>query len=169
MKKNIYSTLLISLLLILSGCEKKLKQAEVIVVEPVRHYYPVIQGDIMNVTYEIENISDNPLFIREIQTTCGCILPRDELPLVILPHKRGSINMAFNSIKNTGYALHYIWCYGNFKDSTYVELQFDTNVVPPADFSRDYEELWQHQKSSPVTVNNFVDGLSHQKGYYTDN
>ena len=102
MKKNIYSTLLISLLLILSGCEKKLKQAEVIVVDPVRHYYPVIQGDIMNVTYEIENISDNPLFIREIQTTCGCILPRDELPLVILPHKRGSINMAFNSIKNTG-------------------------------------------------------------------
>ena len=132
------------------SCDKELKPASVIVVDPVRHYYPVIQGEMMNLSYEIENTSDNPLFIQEMQTTCGCIISRDDLPVVILPHKVGYIHLTFNTIKNTGYVDHFIYCYGNFQDSTCVELEFDTNVVPRADYVHDYEQLWQEQTKMEI-------------------
>ena len=122
----------------------------------------------MNVSYEIENTSDNPLFIQEVQTTCGCLVPREELPIVVLPHKVGFINLSFNTIKNTGYVNHYIYCYGNFQDSTCVEFEFDTNVVPRADYVRDYEQLWHEQNDEVKTMRDFVDGMPGQKGYYTE-
>ena len=61
--------------LFFSSCDKKLKPATVIVLDPVRHYYPVLQGEMMDIAYEIENTSHNPLFIQEVQTTCGCVVP----------------------------------------------------------------------------------------------
>ena len=64
----------VSVLCIVS-CDKHLKPASVIVVDPVRHYYPVIQGEMMELSYEIENTSDNPLFIQELQTTCVMNFP----------------------------------------------------------------------------------------------
>lgn len=150
------------------ACDKQLKPASVIVVDPIRHYYPVIQGEMMNLSYEIENISDNPLFIQEIQTTCGCVISRDDLPIVVLPHKIGYIRLTFNTIKNTGYVDHFIYCYGNFQDSTCIELEFDTNVVPRADYVHDYEQLWQEQHTDAKSIRDFVDGMPGQKGYYTN-
>ena len=148
---------------VLSSCHKKLELATVLVVDPVRHYYPVIQGDMMEIKYELENTSENPLFIHEIQTTCGCIVPKSELPIVVLPHKTGSVNVTFNTIKNTGYVDHFIYCYGNFRDTTCIELEFDTNVVPSADYIRDYEELWYEQNALDRKFKG-QDG----KNYYTD-
>ena len=153
---------------IFSSCYKKLKPASVIFVDPVRHYYPVLQGELMTIAYEVENISDNPLFIQEVQTTCGCLVPRSELPIVVLPHKIGFINLTFNTIKNTGYVNHYIYCYGNFQDSTCIEMSFDTNVVPRADYVRDYEQLWHEQVDDEKSMRDFVDGMPGQKGYYTE-
>ena len=151
-----------------TACEKELKPVSVILVDPIRHYYPVIQGEMMNLSYEIENTSDHPLFIQEVQTSCGCVVPREELPIVVLPHKVGFINLTFNTIKNTGYVKHYVYCYGNFQDSTCVELEFDTNVVPRADYVRDYEELWHEQHDEIKSLRDFVDGMPGQKGYYTE-
>lgn len=151
--------------LVLSSCHKKLKPATILVIDPVRHYYPVIQGEMMEIRYELENTSSNPLFIHEIQTTCGCVIPKTELPIVVLPHKMGYVSISFNTIKNTGYVDHFIYCYGNFQDSTYIELEFDTNVVPRADYIRDYEQLWHEQA---VRMKAPTDGMEMQKGYYTD-
>ena len=81
------------------SCHMKLEPATVLIVDPVRHYYPVIQGDMMEIRYAIENTSSNPLFIEEIQTSCGCIVPRGELPIVVLPHKVGNVNITYNTIK----------------------------------------------------------------------
>lgn len=163
-------TLVIATLAVMffSACDKNLKPATVIIVDPVRHYYPVLQGEMMNIAYEIENTSHNPLFIQEVQTTCGCIVSRSQLPLVILPHKTGFVHLTFNTIKNTGYVDHFVYCYGNFQDSSYVELEFDTNVVPQADYIRDYEQLWHEQAVESKTLRDFVDGMPGQKGYYTE-
>lgn len=152
------------------SCNKELKPASVIIVDPVRHYYPVIQGDLMEVVYMIENTSPNPLFIQEIQTTCGCVVPRSELPIIVLPYKVGNVALSYNTIKNTGYVKHTVYCYGNFKDSTYIELNFDTNVVPQADYIRDYEQLWHEQnvRSKLKQTKEYIDALSEMKGYYTD-
>ena len=154
--------------ILLAACKKELKPATVIFIDPIRHYYPVVQGEILGITYDIENVSDNTLFIQEVQTSCGCLLPRDELPIVVLPKKVGHLNLRYNSIKNSGYVRHQIYCYGNFADSSMVELQFDTNVVPDADYTHDYEELWHEQVNRPGSLRVLVDGDASEKGYYTD-
>lgn len=153
---------------LLTACQKKLKPVEVEITDPVRHYYPVIQGEMLAVTYEIENVSGHPLFIREVQTSCGCLIPRDDLPLVILPKRTGKLRLFFDTIKNSGFVSHYVWCYGNFADSTWRELRFTTNVVPSADYVHDYEELFQNRESESWTFKDLVDGRSADKGYYID-
>lgn len=150
------------------SCEKKLKPVDVEITDPIRHYYPVIQGELLGVTYEIENLSDTPLFIKEIQTTCGCIVPQDELPIVILPKNKGNVHLTYNSTKNTGFVQHYAWLYGNFADSLWREVHFDTNVVPPVEYTPDYEELWRQVNSKSPNMKDLVDGKSTDKGYYTD-
>lgn len=168
--KNIGRCLLLLavLMLAVSSCHKNLRPASVLIVDPIRHYYPVLQGEMMTISYEIENTSNNPLFVQEIQTTCGCLVARNQLPLVVLPHKTTSLHLKFNTIKNTGYVDHFIYLYGNFKDTTCVELEFDTNVVPRADYIRDYEQLWHEQATENGNLRDFVDGMPGQKGYYTE-
>ena len=158
--------LLCSLLALLTAChEKELKPADIRLIDPVRHYYPVLQGEMMSVTFEMENRSDHPLFIQEVQTTCGCLVSRDDLPIIVLPHKHGFVHLQFNTIKNSD---HFVYCYGNFKDADFVELEFDTNVVPQGDAYRDYEDLWREQAGIKSYGKDFVDGKGHQHGYYTD-
>ena len=166
MRKLFY--LSISMIILLMACKRQLKPVEVEITDPKRHYYPVIQGELLGITYDIENISDHPLFIREIQTTCGCLLPQDKLPIVIPPKQTTKLHLAYNSTKNTGYVQHYAWIYGNFKDSTWRELQFDTNVVPPVDYTPDYEELYHNVETRNPNMRDLVDGKSTEKGYYTD-
>lgn len=155
---------------VFSACaHKRLKEAEVAIEDIDRHYYPVIQGEILPINYEIENTSDVPLVIQEIQTSCGCIVPFDDLPIMVLPNKKNTIRLGYNSIKNTGFVEHQVYLYGNFKDSTYRLLTFDTNVVPPADYTRDYEVLFHEQiEKAPTKLKDLVDGSSADKGYYTD-
>ncbi|MCH5219847.1 MAG: DUF1573 domain-containing protein [Muribaculaceae bacterium] len=153
--------------MVFSACQKELELANAEFVDPDRHYYPVIQGEQLKIDFEIENNSEAPLFIQEVQTTCGCLVPLDELPIVVLPGKRNAVRLQYNSIKNTGYVEHFVWCYGNFTDSNVRVLSFDTNVVPPADFTRDYETLFHEQTNNVGTMKDWVDGSSSEKGYYT--
>lgn len=150
------------------ACERKLELVDVEITDPKRHYYPVIQGELLGITYDIENISDHPLFIQEVQTTCGCMVIADELPIVIPANKTAKLHFTYNSTKNTGFVEHFAWLYGNFTDSAYRELQFDTNVVPPVDYTRDYEELFRMVETRNPDIKDLVDGKATEKGYYTD-
>lgn len=159
----------LAIVLLFASCgEKQLHEARVEIVDPERHYYPVLQGEMLGVTYEIENVSEHTLFIQEVQTTCGCLVPLEELPLVVLPNRTGYLHLAFNTIKNTGYVDHYIWCYGNFTDSAYRELYFDTNVVPASDYIRDYEQLYREQPDEMIHMKDLINGRFTERGYYTD-
>lgn len=167
--KGVYIfALLMAFGVVISACRRELKPVDVEIADPHRHYYPVIQGELLGITYDIENISDHPLFIREIQTTCGCMFNEDKLPIVILPKQTGKVHFTYNSTKNTGYVEHFAWLYGNFADSLYRELQFDTNVVPPVDYTPDYEELYHNVETRAENMRDLVDGKSTDKGYYTD-
>lgn len=163
-----YLTAIIALGILFTGCEKELTPVDVDIIDPQRHYYPVVQGENLSVIYELENNSEDPLVIQEIQTTCGCLVPFDKLPIVILPKKKGRVNLRYDSSKNTGAVEHFVWLYGNFVDSTYRELQFDTNVVPPADFTRDYEQIYNERTAGSRTLHELVNGNPSEKGYYTD-
>lgn len=160
-------TLLLPLASLFMSCDKQLEDVSADFVDPERHYYPVIQGEQLRIDYEIENTSEHPLFIQEVQTTCGCLVPLDELPIVVLPGKRNAVRLVYNSIKNSGFVEHYVWCYGNFVDSNVRVLKFDTNVVPPADYTRDYETLYHEQQTRTGSMKDFVDGDASEKGYYT--
>ncbi|MCH5227246.1 MAG: DUF1573 domain-containing protein [Muribaculaceae bacterium] len=158
----------IALLCLFAACERELKPVDVEIVDAKRHYYPVIQGELLGITYEVENMSKDPLFIREIQTTCGCYINQDKLPIVIPPKQKGKIHFTYNSTKNTGYVENFAWLYGNFADSTWRELQFDTNVVPPVAYTPDYEELWHQVETRSPNMKDLVDGKATEKGYYVD-
>ena len=152
--------------------------------DSIRHYYPVKQGEVLKIAYPIVNKSNTEVVIQGIQTSCGCLASRDQLPIFIMPKDTGYVHVDFDTSKNTGYVSHYIQCFGNFKNAadsvllldakgnekwaSYVELHFDTNVVPPADYNRDYEDVWHEQNGGlSGTIRDFVDGKSSQKGYYS--
>lgn len=138
--------------------------------DSIRHYYPVLQGEVLEIDYELENRSDSSLFIQEVQTSCGCLALRDHLPIVILPHKTNFLHLEFDTSKNSGYVAHYVDLYGNFKNADYIELAFDVNIVPPADYHHDYEDVWHEQYGSiNGAIRDFVNGESSQKGYYYGN
>lgn len=154
-----------------------------IVVDSIRHYFPVRQGETLKIAYAIYNKSKDNLVIQEVQTSCGCLVSRDELPMFILSGDTGYVHADFNTTKNIGYVAHYIQCFGNFKNADsisiidekgkekwakFIELHFDTNVVPPSDYHRDYEEVWHEQASIDATIRDFVDGKSSQKDYWLD-
>ena len=127
-------------LLVLTGCKKRIGMTTVEVPDSVRHYYPVIAGQELNLVYDLTNTGDQPLIIRDIQPSCGCIVTMPESRMV-LPDKTIRLKFVYQSAKNIGYVQHVIRIYGNIKPKGMAKLVFDVNVVPHADYTRDYEEL----------------------------
>ena len=70
--------------------------------------------------------------------------------------------------KNIGYVQHVIRIYGNIHPNGMVKLVFDVNVVPHADYTRDYEELYKEEVERSALVRGLVDGDESEKGYYVD-
>jgi len=159
------------------------RDTALVVYDSIRHYFPVVQGETLKIAYAINNKSEHNMVIQEVQTSCGCLVSRDDLPIFILPGTTGFVHVDFNTTKNVGYVSHYIQCFGNFKNADsisiideagnekwakYIELRFDTNVVPPADYNHDYEEVWHEETGISGSIRDFVDGKSSQKDYWLD-
>lgn len=130
----------------LFACKQELKRTSVSVTDNHRHYYPVLRGKKLLLDYEIENTGEYPLVISEIQTTCGCITT-DEGRKIVPAGKKIRLNFEYNSSKNLGYVEHEILLYGNFDSTNVYRLYFDVNVVPNADYTRDYEEFYEEEHS----------------------
>lgn len=150
-----------------SGCKQRIGWTTASVADSIRHYYPVIAGDVLNLSYEIENTGDEPLIIREIQPSCGCIVP-ELSSRMILPGKSKRLLFKYESAKNIGYVEHIIRIHCNVKPTGIIKLIFDTNVVPQADYTRDYEELYKEAVERNAMVRGLVDGDETEKGYYVD-
>ncbi len=152
----------------MQSCKKKVNMTAIEIEDQDRHYYPILQGEEFELNYGITNVGDEPLIIKEIQTSCGCMIVNDKLPLMVMPRKKGFIHIKYNSTKNVGLVKHYIYCYGNIAETGRAELRFDVHVVPDADYTRDYEELFREQRNLDGSVGDAVDG-GLQRGYYVDN
>lgn len=151
------------------SCNLKDKKTSMAIIDPERHYYPVLRGQTLDVVYEIENTGDNPLFIHNIQTSCGCILI-DESSFKVLPSgRKGFIKLEYNSNKNIGYVKHYVTIYANLEESEKQELSFDLHIVPNALYTRDYEELYRDYKEKNEKSKYLVDGNEKHLGYYVEN
>lgn len=143
------------------GCSSELKPTSIKVTDNVRHYYPIMTGEILTLSYEIENTGKNPLIISDIQTTCGCITTSNNRK--IIPQGQKSIlNFKYNSSKNFGYVEHKILLYGNFDSTNVYKLYFDINVISDTNISKDYEVLYKENVSKKVNK------ITNKKYYYVD-
>ncbi len=169
MRKNrlTYTVLLLGLLT-LCGCSKRVEPTTVTVDDPVRHYFPILQGQTLDLVFPIKNSGDNPLVITEIQTSCGCLVAERKSRIIVPPERTEYLRLTYDSNKNVGAVAHTVWVYGNIVPEGVVKLKFDVNVVPDAGYTRDYEELYREFAVKNGVVQRMVDGAESDKGYYVD-
>ena len=168
-KSVLYILLLTVFLFFLSGCKKKVRPTTMVIKDSVRHYYPIKQGQQLDIMFTITNTGDAPLVISDIQPSCGCII-LDKSSHIIIPEEGiRQFKATYNSIKNVGEVVHRIRIFGNMLPNGKAELKFDVNVVPDADYTRDYEELYQDFNTKNGIVREMVDGKESELGYYVGN
>lgn len=128
------------------------------IMDPVRHYYPVVQGEKFEININIKNTGKHFLKITDVQTSCGCMAVDKNAIGLIRAGEIGTIRIVNDSKKNIGYVKHFIKIYGNIPDGE-AEVIFDYNVVPDALYTPDYEEIYSKENKS--------NEIRRQK-YYTD-
>ena len=163
------SLLLALCALLLAACHRKVGPTEIWVENPSRHYFPIVMGDKVDLLYKVKNMGEEPLVATDIQPSCGCIAvvsDRTTNAGLILPAGDSTIlHFQFDGSKNIGYVNHTIRIFANVKPKGVLELNFDLNVVPPADYTPDYEQVFERKVKAE---NKFVDGDYQHKGYYVD-
>ena len=165
-KKNIQIILLVFGIFVLISCKKQIQPTTLEIKDPDRHYYPILQGQELDLVFQVTNTGKNPLVIQDIQPSCGCIVEKGKFHNIIPPEGKENLALTYNSTKNIGLVAHSIRIYGNIADSGMVEIKFDVNVVPNADYTRDYEQLFKELNIKNETVKKLVDGEEAELGYY---
>ena len=76
--------------------------------------------------------------------------------------------MEYNSIKNIGHVGFHTTIIANTEEKSHTFF-FETNVVPDALYTRDYEELYEAQsKENKGSIKEMVDGSNNKRGYIVD-
>lgn len=151
------------LLALSTGCQRSIRPTYITVADSVRHYYPVVSGEQMTLSYLVRNEGDDPFLIDDIQPSCGCISAPIEAK-AIPPHDSITLVFTFDTSKNLGYVRHAIRLFGNVLPRGMATLVFDVNIVPPSFDLPDYEET--HVQRTGGGINELVDGKTSEKGYY---
>ena len=157
------------LLVMLSSCSERVEYTSVEIKDPLRHYYPILQGRDLEIAVELVNTGKVPLLIRDIQPSCGCIVENahpDE-NLLVPPGKPIVLTFTYDSKKNVGKVEHTIRIWGNIKPEGMAEMRFDVNVVPDANYHHDYEELYGRSAGTSLREAVTGEGLG-RRGYYVD-
>jgi hypothetical protein len=170
MKNFIHIVFAISILLTFYGCSDLSKKTTTLkIVENNRHYYPVLRGQELDVVFTIINTGKHPFVLSDLLITCGCIVPRKSSIGSIPAGKEGKIILTYDSNKNIGFVKHFVDIYGNLDKVEKISLVFDTNVVPDALYTKDYEELYKEKRTKAgLDVKGIVDGDENNKGFYLD-
>jgi len=166
LKKSLNILTLLMISMVLNSCDFEEKLVDVKIVDPVRHYYPIVQGQELNIIIELANESDSPFKITDILTSCGCVMVKDGTFDIIPAQSTGYLELTYNSNKNIGLVNHFIYIYGNLNKADKLEANFDVHVVPDALYTPDYEELYRKEVQEKGGTKNMVEGNENEKGYY---
>lgn len=145
---------------------KTLEPTTMTIKDPVRHYFPIVQGDELSITCEITNEGDEDLSITDIFPSNFSIKRDTPMPGIIPKGKTEIMHFTFQSDKNIGYTRHVIRFYGNIKDDGLDSLVFDVHIVRPTLDGSDYEEIYYRAKQDEFDI--LVDGERGQKLYWVD-
>lgn len=167
MRNSLYTLFVVTTMFVLNGCgNQQNKQTTLEVVDNDRHYYPIQQGKELVLVFPIKNTGNNSFVLKDMIVSCGCIVPQKASLKTIPPGSEGKLVLNYDSTKNIGYAKHYVTLYGNFEKGEQLDVTFDLNVVPDADYTRDYEALFEEHKGD--AFKDLVDGPKNRI-YYLDN
>lgn len=166
LKKSLNILTLLMISTVLNSCDFEEKLVDVKIVDPVRHYYPIVQGQELNIVIELANESDSPFKITDILTSCGCVMVKEGTFDIIPAQSTGYLELTYNSNKNIGLVNHFIYIYGNLNKVDKLEANFDVHVVPDALYTPDYEELYRKEVQEKGGTKNMVEGNENEKGYY---
>ena len=87
----------------------------------------VIQGEEVAYTFHFRNTGQSNLFIKKIETGCGCTIANyDKVP--VLPGKEGKIEITFNSAGRYGKQYKEISIFANLPEKQTI-LSFTANVT----------------------------------------
>lgn len=163
------SWLWLFLLPLFVSCKKEsaenplLAQTTMFLEDPYRKYYPVQQGQKLNVVVKVENTGEKPLKIFNVLPSCGCTLVK--YPKAIAPGRFGLIQMEYNSNKNLGHVGIYTTLIANTPERTHT-IYFETNVVPNSLYIKDYEELYfEEKRDEKGFIQEAVEGKANERGY----
>lgn len=155
----------------LLSCHKRVGPTSLTIVDPVRHYYPLVQREDLRMNYLVINTGRYPFIIQDLQPASLSIELTKKLPHLIPVGDSLNISLVYHTDRNIGYVEHKIRIFGNvnlLNDSSIVgeaDLTFDTHIVRPSLDQSDYEERYWKKKSLDEKL---VDGTRGEQGYYTD-
>ena len=147
-----------------SGCRKLVEPTNVRIEHPVRHYLPILQGDVLRMFWTVYNDGPEPLVIQDVQPSCSAVKLMSELPGVVMKGDSVVMLFHFDTGKNINLARHAIRLYGNIEPDGEAQMEFDVHIVRPSEDHSDYEELFfskqtEAQNATPTERRNL---------YYTD-
>lgn len=169
LKRLLYLLRLLAIFVFVTSCNYKENLVDVTIIDPVRHYYPIVQGQKLNIVVKLENKSDFPFKISDVLISCGCIILKKGTLEVIPAQSSGIIELTYDSNKNIGLVNHFIYIYGNLKKVDKLVANFDVHVVPDALYTPDYEELYRKEVDAEGDTKNRIEENENGKGYYLSN
>ena len=118
---------------LLAGCTQKVSFTEVMISDPVRHYYPILQGQQLRIVARVTNIGNVPLVIRDIQPSCGCIVVNVKREVIVPPGRFMYLTLDYDSKKNVGKVVHTVRIWGNISPMpiTSTITRNSTNTIDP--------------------------------------
>ena len=108
-----------------TACTKRVRPTYITVADSIRHYYPVVSGEVLDLTYVVRNEGDDPFLIDDIQPSCGCIDAPKDID-AIPPHD--SITLKFSLAAWLYSPLMSTWCRLPLTNPT--TRKFIRSVVP---------------------------------------
>ena len=167
--KYIYWILLIALISISCDIRKpsieKVDKTKMEIIDPERHYYPILRGSEITAAYKLYNRGNEPLIIYDVQASCGCIdinFPETS----IAKDDFGFITLDYDSAKNIGFVEFFVTIKANTEKDVFTTIKFDLNVVTSPHYTQDYEEIYLDRRKEKMGGE--VDGDLTQQGYYID-
>lgn len=135
------------------------------IIDPERHYYPILRGSELTAAYKFYNRGNEPLIIYDVRASCGCI-EIDFPETSIGKDDFGFITLDYDSSKNIGEVEFFVTILANTEKDVFTTIKFDLNVVTSPHYTQDYEEIYLHRRKEMLAGG--VEGDLTQQGYYTD-
>src|SRR5690554_7650559 len=168
MKRILFSIVVLLLSFGFKSCNVKDRTTTIHVVDNDRHYYPILRGQEKEILFRIENKGKSPFVLYDIFTSCGYLKISKKSSIRSIPAgEEGFLILEYTAISNIGYADYYVTLYENFDSIDKNEIKFDINIVPQAQFTKDYEEVFKEVQDKN-SIKQSVDGKESERGYYMD-